>query len=83
MFKDFNIKIFSMVLIAKGIFTYIQIYPVSEGYLGKIPVEMRGKYPESLWPSLFLGVKRKRQFHVIAIFPTRGKSHTPYTDCLL
>jgi hypothetical protein len=42
MFKDFNIKIFSMVFIAKG------IYPVSEGYLGKIPVEMRSKYPEPL-----------------------------------
>ena len=27
---------------------YIQIYPVSEGYLQKIPVERRGKYPESL-----------------------------------
>jgi hypothetical protein len=27
---------------------YIQIYPVSEGYLRKIPVERRGKYPEPL-----------------------------------
>jgi hypothetical protein len=27
---------------------YIQIYPVSEGYLRKIPVERRGKYPELL-----------------------------------
>jgi hypothetical protein len=26
---------------------YIQIYPVSEGYLRKIPVERRGKYLES------------------------------------
>jgi hypothetical protein len=26
----------------------IQIYPVSEGYLRKIPVERRGKYPEPL-----------------------------------
>jgi hypothetical protein len=51
--------------------------------LGKIPVEMRSKYPEPLWPSLFLGVKRKRQLHVIAIFPTRCKSHAPYKDCLL
>jgi hypothetical protein len=25
---------------------FIQIYPVSEGYLRKIPVERRGKYPE-------------------------------------
>jgi hypothetical protein len=25
---------------------YIQIYPVSECYLRKIPVERRGKYPE-------------------------------------
>jgi hypothetical protein len=28
--------------------TIIQIYPVSEGYLRKIPVERRGKYPEPL-----------------------------------
>jgi hypothetical protein len=27
---------------------FIQIYPVSEGYLRKIPVERRGKYPEPL-----------------------------------
>ena len=27
---------------------YIQIYPVSEGYLRKMPVERRGKYPEPL-----------------------------------
>ena len=27
---------------------YIQIYPISEGYLRKIPVERRGKYPEPL-----------------------------------
>ena len=27
---------------------YIQIYPVSEGYLRKTPVERRGKYPEPL-----------------------------------
>ena len=27
---------------------YIQIYPVSEGILRKIPVERRGKYPEPL-----------------------------------
>ena len=26
---------------------FIQIYPVSEGYLRKIPVERRGKYPET------------------------------------
>jgi hypothetical protein len=25
---------------------FIHIYPVSEGYLRKIPVERRGKYPE-------------------------------------
>ena len=28
------------------IYDYIQIYPVSEDYLRKIPVERRGKYPE-------------------------------------
>jgi hypothetical protein len=27
---------------------FIQIYPVSEGYLRKILVERRGKYPEPL-----------------------------------
>jgi hypothetical protein len=27
---------------------FIQIYPVSEDYLPKIPVERRGKYPKPL-----------------------------------
>ena len=34
--------------VSGGTVYYIQIYPVSEGYLRKIPVERRGKYPEPL-----------------------------------
>ena len=39
-----NIRVYNMRSLA--IYDYIQIYPVSEGYLRKILVERRGKYPE-------------------------------------
>ena len=39
------LKIFEL----EKVLFFMQIYPVSEGYLRKIPVEKRGKYPESLF----------------------------------
>jgi hypothetical protein len=36
------------MLTEKTYYNIKQIYPVSEGYLQKIPVERSGKYPEPL-----------------------------------
>jgi hypothetical protein len=43
--SETKIPVFFLLVI---IHNYIQIHPVSEGYLRKIPVERRGKYPEPL-----------------------------------
>jgi hypothetical protein len=41
------LKFFEIFELEK-VLLFIQIYPISEDYLRKIPVERRGKYPESL-----------------------------------
>ena len=45
---------------------YIQIYPISEGYLRKIPVKRRGKYPEPLRRGTF-DCPRNRYFSQITL----------------
>ena len=45
----------------------IQLYPVSEGYLRKIPVERRGKYPEPLQRRRTFDCPRNRYFSQITL----------------
>jgi hypothetical protein len=46
---------------------FIQIYPVSEGYLRKIPVERTCKYPEPLWRRGTFDCPRNRYFSQIPL----------------
>ena len=49
MYIVFCTKIIKYSMLKKGkLWNIMQIYPVSEGYLRKIPVERRGKYPKPL-----------------------------------
>ena len=47
------------MLMRKTSLYFIQIHPVSEGYLRKIPVERRGKNPEGHLTVLETGIFRK------------------------
>jgi hypothetical protein len=59
-------------IIATLLLNIIQIYPVSEGYLRKIPVSRRGKCPSPLYILLVRVICKKYRLRGEANIPSRG-----------